>query len=276
MEEKLPNTSDGSLVFGGIALLGIALWVQLLGPALLGEFQSELSSFFHVIAYSAPIVVVLAGVMLRSQIVLLMVFLSSFIPGVVLLPDTFDLVEGSGSVRIGLSCLVYILAVSYSFAMQYAPRKAADSSRLELQHEEDVLEGSKEVLGSPTKDDFKETSERLQTRIGIRLLYVLLILVTLQYAVHGDPLVGRTIAQSYENPSIAMIVISVSMFFIWCICVYMYFIVPALNFEHDYTKWKVFKQQGSDMEFSSRKIIERNAFPFLFLLLMLSLIAIFI
>ncbi len=253
MEDKLPKTSDGSLVFGGIALLGIALWVQLLGPALLGEFQSELSSFFHVIAYAVPIIVVFVGVMLRSQIVLLMVFLSSFIPGIVLLPDTFDVVEGSGSVRIGLSCLVYILAVSYSFAMEYAPRKAAENTPIET-----------------------KTSETLQTRIEIRLLYIFLLLVTLQYAVHGDPLVGRTIAQSYENPSIAMISISVSMFFIWCICVYMYFVVPALNFEHDYAKWKTLKQRGSEKEFSSRKIIERNAFPFVFILLMLSLIAIFI
>ncbi len=253
MEEELPIRSDGSLVFGGIALLGIALWVQVLGPALLGEFQSERSSFFHVIAYSIPLFVVVVGVMLRSQIVLLMIFLSSFIPGLVLLPESFDLVEGSASVRIGVSCLVYILAVSYFFSIQYAPRKAADST-----------------LRDPN------ISEGLQSRLGIRLTYIFLILATLQYAVHGDPLVGRTIAQSYENPAIAIIVISVSMFFIWCICVYMYFIVPALNFEHEYSRWNILRQRGSSDEFSSRKIFERNVFPFVFILLMLSLVLIFI
>ncbi len=250
MEEKIPRDYLPT-AFGGIALLGIALWVQILGSALFGEFQSQTSSFFHVIAYGLPIGVVILGVLLRSQMILLMVFLSSFVPGVTILPEAFDLMKGAASLRVGLSCLVYILVVSYVFALQYSP-------------DHSILNTSATPLW-----------KNLQQRIEVPLVYSFVFFLVLQYAVFGDALIQNTILQSYEDPTIALISISVSIFFIWCISIYLYFIVPALNFEHELAKWKKLKYEQHDL-FRLQKIFERNIFPFVVIFLMLTLVIVFI
>jgi hypothetical protein len=136
----------------------------------------------------------------------------AMIPGILFTPEhlVVQLHTGIGLVRIGGTAAFYLAAIAIAFTRLAAPR----------------IEGKRERPRS------SEHARHVYSRAAISIV----LLLTIFQALHFDPVVAQTIAQSYDDHRIATVFMSLALFFIWAASTYMFMIVPSLNYEHDKRK----------------------------------------
>ena len=190
-------------------VIGFCLWVQVLGPGAWSEIQSVDGRVAALFVDVAPLFVLIVGAIIRSRLTLAVGFMVAMIPGILFTPEhlVVQLHTGIGLVRIGGTAAFYLAAIAIAFTRLAAPK----------------IEGKRERAHS------NEHARHVYSRAAISIV----LLLTIFQALHFDPVVAQTIAQSYDDHRIATVFISLALFFIWAASTYMFMIVPSLNYEHD-------------------------------------------
>lgn len=234
MTEEVVDTGQRDRAITTFALIvGFCVWIQVLGTSAWAEVQLEDGRVFAVFLDLLPLVVLVVGASIRSRFALLTAFMLALVPGVIYAPETAisQLYNDMGLVRIAGTVGLYVVGLTISFAKRDAPTVSSENP-------------------SP-----RSTHERV---IWLRTGLAFLLLFGVFQALYFDPIVSQTIAQTYENPDVATVFISMAVFFMWVIGVYMFVVVPSLNYEHD--KRVLFKKFEFWAEFPNGRFLRRNAF----------------
>lgn len=209
-----------------VAIVGLALWAQLIFPGLGTEVGLTAPSPVVLAAYVAPPIVLIAGTYLSSVPILLFVFPLLLLPAVAFVPDA-DAASYFTAWSMG--------RIGATFAIYQALGSAwATTARVTTPTQRELLE------------EIDESVLPYRTHVLSRLPPFLLFWLVPTYGIFFDSAVVGTFNQSFgEAARIAQIFVSTSIFLAWAIVGYTSFIVPALNLEYDRRKLRRRYRAGS-------------------------------
>lgn len=196
-------------------LVGLSLWAQLFWVGLMSEVQFDAPRNWALLAYGLPVLVLAVGVLTRTPVVLLVLWVGSFLPGLVLLPEPERelLMEAGSMLRVGVSMALFLAVASAG--------SGAD---------EEGEDAPSEALPAQT------LSARGEMRwfVFARLMVLGVLFVVPAYAVYQDVEVAAALSRSYgSGAQSARVFLGVVHFFVWSVAAYMMVLVPALNVEYD-------------------------------------------
>lgn len=242
--DPVVNLSGWDALRGGrvwavaVAVLGLSLWAQLFLIGLLAEGQFDAPRPWAMIAYLMPIGLLATGVWSRAPVVLLTLFMTSFLPGLVLLPEQEKLLlaEGASMLRIGLTLTLFLAVAS-----------AGSGPEVEQAT-------STEPLGVDVHDEGAIVRRFVLARLGV----LVLLFVVPGWAVFLDPSIASALSRNYPDaPHVARTFLGLVHFFVWSVAAYMMVLVPALNVEYDHRRLsRTLREQYDDL---SRRAIGMRA-----------------
>lgn len=222
-----------------VAVVGLALWAQLILQGLATEVGLDQPSPVLLAAYVAPPIILIAGTYLHSLPVLLIVAPLSLLPAVALLPEAeksiFFTPWSMG--RIAATLALYLALAS---AWATSSRLARPLGRAEVSTDDTtVLAYRNHILG--------------------RVAPFLLLWLVPTYAIYFDPAVAGTFLQSFgPDATVAQVFVSTVLFLLWAILAYTSFIVPALNLEYDRRRL-IRRFEGEGAVVQPKKVLVRIA-----------------
>lgn len=209
-----------------VAVVGLALWAQLVIQGLGTEVSVTSPSPIVLAAYVAPPIVLIAGTYLGSLALLLFLFPLAMLPAVAFVPsaDAASYFTPWSMARVGATFALYqALAAAWG-----------TSSRIAA------------TAGREVVESVDASVDPYRTHVLMRLVPFLLLWLVPTYAIFFDAAVVGTFNQSFgDAASIAQVFVSTTLFLAWSIVGYTSFIVPALNLEYDRRKLRRAYQPGA-------------------------------
>lgn len=198
---------------------GLAIWAQLFLGAAIAEWHFADTRLVYLAVYCLPLFVLNAGYWSRRVVVLQVGFLASLLPGFLILPVA-DRVGFESPLAVLWLCVlvtIYLVLGTDRFVLEALDEEQEEA---EKQGEGD---GHAAVLSAGYRRYF-----------AVRLGVALWLFAVITYAVFFDVGIQGYVGEYFAGgESVAVSFLAVSMFFVWCMVVYMMILVPAMNLEYD-------------------------------------------
>ncbi len=212
-----------------MAVPGLAIWAQLFLGAALAELNYADTRLLFLAAYFLPLIVMAAGYWLGRIGWLQIGFLASLLPAFWVLPveDQPAMDEPLAVVWLCGLVVLYLVMGTDLFAGESIASDEIEHERIEIAASEDA--GHRE-----RRKYVAELLANHQQHFISRFVVSLWLFAVITYAVFFDAGIQALIGEFFEgSEQIAVSFLAVSMFFVWCMVVYMMIVVPAMNLEYD-------------------------------------------
>ncbi len=207
---------------------GIAIWAQLFLGAALAELNYVDTRMLFLAAYFLPLIVMAVGFWIGRTGWLQIGFVGSLLPAFLVLPKEDHLALDDPLAVLWLCGLVGLYLVMGTDWFSGA-RLESD----EVEHESLASVGLEEGANGGRRPVAAMFSGHQQHFVS-RFVVSLWLFCVITYAVFFDTGIQATIRAAFGgSEQIAVSFLAVSMFFVWCMVVYMMIVVPAMNLEYD-------------------------------------------
>lgn len=215
----------GSKRSAWMAVPGLAIWAQLFLGAALGELSYADTRLMYLAAYFLPLFVMIAGYWLGRIGWLQIGFIASLLPAFLVLQVEDQPGMDEPLVVIWLCGLVVLFLV---MGTDWFAVESITADDIEYESIETSASG-----GERRKSIAVLMANHHQHFIS-RFVVSVWLFGVITYAVFFDPGIQLSIGKFFEGAEqVAVSFLAISMFFVWCMVVYMMIVVPAINLEYD-------------------------------------------
>lgn len=208
-----------------MAVPGLAIWAQLFLGAALGELAYADTRLMYLAAYILPLIVMAAGYWLGRIGWLQIGFMASLLPAFLVLPveDQPGMDEPLAVIWLcGLVVLYLVMGMDW-FAVESMPAE-------DIEHESIETAAS----GGERRKYVATLMSNHQQHFISRFVISLWLFGVITYAVFFDTGNQASIGEFFEGgEQVTVSFLAISMFFVWCMVVYMMIVVPTINLEYD-------------------------------------------